>query len=129
MFVVTCDGNCYSGQLGKQQQLVIYYLVLNYQILTHNFRKFFQVTNSNNLLAGFSNYNYSLLGGLRAVALTISYEVSLALILFFIFLIGSYNLLIFLLFSEIYTNIIFDISFIMAYGTRRFNVAFTRALQ
>ena len=41
-----------------------------------------------------SNSNHSLLGGLRAVAQTISYEVSLALILLsFIFLVGRYNLL------------------------------------
>nr|YP_010946439.1 NADH dehydrogenase subunit 1 [Balta dissecta]WGO57157.1 NADH dehydrogenase subunit 1 [Balta dissecta] len=47
------------------------------------------------MIAGWSsNSNYSLLGGLRAVAQTISYEVSLALILLsFIFLVGSYNLL------------------------------------
>nr|AVE15651.1 NADH dehydrogenase subunit 1 [Phyllothelys sp. 2 JZ-2017] len=47
------------------------------------------------ILAGWSsNSNYSLLGGLRAVAQMISYEVSLALILLsFIFLIGSYSLL------------------------------------
>nr|AVN67581.1 NADH dehydrogenase subunit 1 [Schultesia lampyridiformis] len=46
------------------------------------------------MIAGWSsNSNYSLLGGLRAVAQTISYEVSLALILLsFIFLVGSYNL-------------------------------------
>lgn len=43
-----------------------------------------------------SNSNYALLGGLRAVAQTISYEVRLALILLsFIFLIGRYNLLYF----------------------------------
>nr|AVN67285.1 NADH dehydrogenase subunit 1 [Archimandrita tessellata] len=49
------------------------------------------------MIAGWSsNSNYSLLGGLRAVAQTISYEVSLALILLsFIFLVGSYNLMIF----------------------------------
>nr|YP_010946764.1 NADH dehydrogenase subunit 1 [Pseudophoraspis kabakovi]WGO57521.1 NADH dehydrogenase subunit 1 [Pseudophoraspis kabakovi] len=49
------------------------------------------------MIAGWSsNSNYSLLGGLRAVAQTISYEVSLALILLsFVFLISSYNLLIF----------------------------------
>nr|AVN67329.1 NADH dehydrogenase subunit 1 [Blaberus sp. B013] len=49
------------------------------------------------MVAGWSsNSNYSLLGGLRAVAQTISYEVSLALILLsFIFLVGSYNLMIF----------------------------------
>nr|YP_009479347.1 NADH dehydrogenase subunit 1 [Sabethes belisarioi]AVV61083.1 NADH dehydrogenase subunit 1 [Sabethes belisarioi] len=47
------------------------------------------------MVAGWSsNSNYALLGGLRAVAQTISYEVSLALILLsFIFLIGNYNLL------------------------------------
>uniref|UniRef100_A0AAU7YS14 NADH-ubiquinone oxidoreductase chain 1 n=1 Tax=Potamanthus sp. 02WZ10 TaxID=3126548 RepID=A0AAU7YS14_9INSE len=46
------------------------------------------------MVAGWSsNSNYALLGGLRAVAQTISYEVSLALILLsFVFLIGSYNL-------------------------------------
>jgi len=39
-----------------------------------------------------SNSNYALLGGLRAVAQTISYEVSLALILLsFVFLRGSYK--------------------------------------
>nr|QXT45863.1 NADH dehydrogenase subunit 1 [Cinygmina sp. 07BF86] len=47
------------------------------------------------MIAGWaSNSNYALLGGLRAVAQTISYEVSLALILLsFVFLVGSYNLL------------------------------------
>ena len=46
------------------------------------------------ILAGWSsNSNYALLGGLRAVAQTISYEVRLALILLsFIFLISSYTL-------------------------------------
>nr|ASY98495.1 NADH dehydrogenase subunit 1 [Idolomantis diabolica] len=46
------------------------------------------------MLAGWSsNSNYALLGGLRAVSQTISYEVSLALILLsFIFLVGSYSL-------------------------------------
>nr|YP_010277771.1 NADH dehydrogenase subunit 1 [Cylindromyia intermedia]UHY94312.1 NADH dehydrogenase subunit 1 [Cylindromyia intermedia] len=49
------------------------------------------------MVAGWSsNSNYALLGGLRAVAQTISYEVSLALIMMsFIFLIGSFNLLMF----------------------------------
>nr|YP_009560911.1 NADH dehydrogenase subunit 1 [Hydrotaea chalcogaster]QAB45344.1 NADH dehydrogenase subunit 1 [Hydrotaea chalcogaster] len=49
------------------------------------------------MIAGWSsNSNYALLGGLRAVAQTISYEVSMALILLsFIFLIGSYNMLMF----------------------------------
>nr|WRO45259.1 NADH dehydrogenase subunit 1 [Majangella moultoni] len=47
------------------------------------------------MLAGWSsNSNYALLGSLRAVAQTISYEVSLALVLLsFIFLISSYSLL------------------------------------
>lgn len=46
------------------------------------------------IVAGWSsNSNYALLGGLRAVAQTISYEVSLALILLsFVILIGSYNI-------------------------------------
>nr|URH16456.1 NADH dehydrogenase subunit 1 [Kalotermitidae sp. A SH-2022a] len=46
------------------------------------------------MVAGWSsNSNYSLLGGLRSVAQTISYEVSLALILLsFVFLICGYNL-------------------------------------
>lgn len=45
------------------------------------------------IIAGWSsNSNYALLGSLRSVAQTISYEVSLALILLsFIFLIGDYN--------------------------------------
>lgn len=47
------------------------------------------------IVAGWSsNSNYALLGGLRAVAQTISYEVRLALILLsFVFLIGGYNFL------------------------------------
>nr|AVN67959.1 NADH dehydrogenase subunit 1 [Parcoblatta bolliana] len=54
------------------------------------------------MIAGWSsNSNYSLLGGLRAVAQTISYEVSLALILLsFVFLVGSYNLFHFFVFQE-----------------------------
>lgn len=49
------------------------------------------------ILAGWSsNSSYALLGGLRAVAQTISYEVRLALIfLFIIFLIGGYNFFLF----------------------------------
>nr|YP_009504370.1 NADH dehydrogenase subunit 1 [Graphomya rufitibia]AWX64117.1 NADH dehydrogenase subunit 1 [Graphomya rufitibia] len=49
------------------------------------------------MVAGWSsNSNYALLGGLRAVAQTISYEVSLALVLLsFIFMIGGYNMLMF----------------------------------
>lgn len=54
------------------------------------------------IIAGWSsNSNYALLGGLRAVAQTISYEVRLALILLsFIFLIGGYNLFNFFLFQR-----------------------------
>nr|UQJ73602.1 NADH dehydrogenase subunit 1 [Diamesa sp. 12XL] len=49
------------------------------------------------MIAGWSsNSNYALLGGLRAVAQTISYEVSLALIMLsMIFLIGNYNFMYF----------------------------------
>lgn len=54
------------------------------------------------IIAGWSsNSNYALLGGLRAVAQTISYEVRLALvILSFIFLIGNYNLINFCYYQE-----------------------------
>nr|WCH54223.1 NADH dehydrogenase subunit 1 [Osphya sp. n.] len=54
------------------------------------------------MLAGWSsNSSYSLLGSLRSVAQTISYEVSLALILMsFIFLILDFNLINFSLFQE-----------------------------
>nr|AND96051.1 NADH deshydrogenase subunit 1 [Onthophagus giraffa] len=54
------------------------------------------------MMAGWSsNSNYSLLGGLRAVAQTISYEVSLFLILLsFLFLISNLNLLDFLKYQE-----------------------------
>nr|YP_010587287.1 NADH dehydrogenase subunit 1 [Allobaccha apicalis]WAB45767.1 NADH dehydrogenase subunit 1 [Allobaccha apicalis] len=47
------------------------------------------------MVAGWSsNSNYALLGGLRSVAQTISYEVSLALILLsFVFLINNYNMI------------------------------------
>nr|WKU84117.1 NADH dehydrogenase subunit 1 [Rhinoprosopa nasuta] len=47
------------------------------------------------MIAGWSsNSNYALLGGLRSVAQTISYEVSLGLILLsFVFLINNYNML------------------------------------
>nr|ASM93514.1 NADH dehydrogenase subunit 1 [Reticulitermes speratus kyushuensis] len=53
------------------------------------------------MVAGWSsNSGYSLLGGLRALAQTISYEVSLAFILFsFVILICSYNLVYFYLFQ------------------------------
>nr|AII41669.1 NADH dehydrogenase subunit 1 [Allopsontus sp. 2 JZ-2014] len=54
------------------------------------------------LMAGWSsNSKYALLGGLRAVAQTISYEVSLALILLaFIFLVGDFNLMNFKIYQE-----------------------------
>nr|YP_009327164.1 NADH dehydrogenase subunit 1 [Orthetrum chrysis]ANX09988.1 NADH dehydrogenase subunit 1 [Orthetrum chrysis] len=55
------------------------------------------------MIAGWSsNSIYSLLGGLRAVAQTISYEVSLALILIsFIILSGGYNLTNFILYQDL----------------------------
>lgn len=58
------------------------------------------------ILAGWSsNSNYALLGGLRAVAQTISYEVRLLLILSsLIFLVGGYN---FFLFSYLQINVWF----------------------
>ncbi|YP_194923.1 NADH dehydrogenase subunit 1 (mitochondrion) [Aedes albopictus] len=61
------------------------------------------------MVAGWSsNSNYALLGGLRAVAQTISYEVSLAFILLsFIFLIGNYNFLNFYLYQKFMWFIIF----------------------
>nr|YP_009918066.1 NADH dehydrogenase subunit 1 [Ephemerella sp. Yunnan-2018]QLP88968.1 NADH dehydrogenase subunit 1 [Ephemerella sp. Yunnan-2018] len=54
------------------------------------------------MMAGWaSNSNYALLGGLRAVAQTISYEVSLALILLsFVFLVESYHVLDFSKYQE-----------------------------
>nr|ASM82812.1 NADH dehydrogenase subunit 1 [Neoperla sp. FS-2017] len=54
------------------------------------------------MIAGWSsNSNYALLGGLRGVAQTISYEVSLALILLsFVFLVNSYSLMEFGVFQE-----------------------------
>nr|UOU84966.1 NADH dehydrogenase subunit 1 [Empis opaca] len=54
------------------------------------------------MVAGWSsNSNYALLGGLRAVAQTISYEVSLALILLsFVFLIGGYNIMDFMFYQK-----------------------------
>ena len=54
-----------------------------------------------------SNRNYALLGAMRGVAQTISYEVSILLIfLSFIFIIGSYNLINFSFFQS-YTWFIF----------------------
>nr|YP_010947024.1 NADH dehydrogenase subunit 1 [Eucorydia linglong]WGO57820.1 NADH dehydrogenase subunit 1 [Eucorydia linglong] len=59
------------------------------------------------MIAGWSsNSNYSLLGGLRAVAQTISYEVSLALILLsFVFLVNGYNLFFFVIYQNVLWNI------------------------
>nr|YP_010046568.1 NADH dehydrogenase subunit 1 [Coquillettidia linealis]QPJ78447.1 NADH dehydrogenase subunit 1 [Coquillettidia linealis] len=61
------------------------------------------------MIAGWSsNSNYALLGGLRAVAQTISYEVSLALILLsLIFLIGGYNFIKFYEYQELIWFIVF----------------------
>lgn len=61
------------------------------------------------ILAGWSsNSNYALLGGLRAVAQTISYEVRLALILLsIVFLIGGYNFFLFFIFQRKIWFIIF----------------------
>nr|YP_010691634.1 NADH dehydrogenase subunit 1 [Ceratitis cosyra]WBU94558.1 NADH dehydrogenase subunit 1 [Ceratitis cosyra] len=61
------------------------------------------------MIAGWSsNSNYALLGGLRAVAQTISYEVSMALILLsFVFLIGSYNILDFFYYQNYIWFVIF----------------------
>nr|YP_009689616.1 NADH dehydrogenase subunit 1 [Coquillettidia chrysonotum]QEE94293.1 NADH dehydrogenase subunit 1 [Coquillettidia chrysonotum] len=62
------------------------------------------------MMAGWSsNSNYALLGGLRAVAQTISYEVSLVLILLsLIFLIGNFNFLSFLNFQKYIWFIVFS---------------------
>jgi NADH-ubiquinone oxidoreductase chain 1 len=56
------------------------------------------------IIAGWSsNSNYALLGGLRAVAQTISYEVRIALILLcFVFLVGDYNLIRFIIYQNIW---------------------------
>nr|QPO06442.1 NADH dehydrogenase subunit 1 [Anopheles vaneedeni] len=61
------------------------------------------------MIAGWSsNSNYALLGGLRAVAQTISYEVSLVLILLsFIFLVGNYNFLNFYIYQDYVWFIVF----------------------
>nr|YP_010117778.1 NADH dehydrogenase subunit 1 [Diplonevra funebris]QPN53551.1 NADH dehydrogenase subunit 1 [Diplonevra funebris] len=54
------------------------------------------------MIAGWSsNSNYALLGSMRSVAQTISYEVSLALMLLsFVFLIGNYNMMNFLYYQQ-----------------------------
>nr|ARI44211.1 NADH dehydrogenase subunit 1 [Chamaemyia juncorum] len=68
------------------------------------------------MIAGWSsNSNYALLGGLRAVAQTISYEVSMALILLsFVFLIGGFNLIMFLEFQNYmwFLILMFPLSFV-----------------
>nr|ALO70645.1 NADH deshydrogenase subunit 1 [Lathrobium brunnipes] len=63
------------------------------------------------MIAGWSsNSNYSLLGGLRSVAQTISYEVSLSLILLsFLFLTLSLNILDFMIYQEYLWFIFFSI--------------------
>nr|UJG45201.1 NADH dehydrogenase subunit 1 [Ephemera vulgata] len=80
---------------------LVIWLIMPYWIGLHNFNLgllFFLACTSLGvytvMVAGWaSNSNYALLGGLRAVAQTISYEVSLALILLsFVFLVGSYCL-------------------------------------
>ena len=62
------------------------------------------------ILAGWSsNSNYALLGGLRAVAQTISYEVSLVLILIrIIFLVGGYNFFYFIDFQQYVWFLVFS---------------------
>nr|AMN09028.1 NADH dehydrogenase subunit 1 [Paradelphomyia sp. ZK-2016] len=69
------------------------------------------------MIAGWSsNSNYALLGGLRAVAQTISYEVSLALILMsFIFLISGYNLLMFNIYQKFIWFIIISLPLSMVW--------------
>ena len=54
------------------------------------------------MLAGWSsNSNYALLGGLRAVAQTISYEVSIALILLrYIILVGGFGMNLFYIYQS-----------------------------
>lgn len=68
------------------------------------------------IIAGWSsNSNYALLGGLRAVAQTISYEVSLALLLLsFIFLINGYNIINFIYYQNYiwFLIILFPISLV-----------------
>lgn len=61
------------------------------------------------IIAGWSsNSNYALLGGLRAVAQTISYEVRLVLLLLrLIFLIGDFNFLSFFIFQKYVWFIVF----------------------
>nr|UOU85018.1 NADH dehydrogenase subunit 1 [Ephemera danica] len=88
---------------------LVIWLIMPYWIGLHNFSLgllFFLSCTSLGvytvMVAGWaSNSNYALLGGLRAVAQTISYEVSLALILLsFVFLIGSYCLYDFNLYQD-----------------------------
>nr|ARH53856.1 NADH dehydrogenase subunit 1 [Elodes minuta] len=66
------------------------------------------------MVAGWSsNSNYSLLGGLRAVAQTISYEVSMALVLMsFMLLVGSYSFFDFYLYQK-YVYMMFLTFFLM----------------
>nr|YP_009540736.1 NADH dehydrogenase subunit 1 [Pleoticus muelleri]AYQ22929.1 NADH dehydrogenase subunit 1 [Pleoticus muelleri] len=88
---------------------LIVWLVMPYELGLMNFSMstlFFLCCTSmgvyTTMSAGWSsNSKYSLLGSLRAVAQTISYEVSLALILLsFIFLVGGFDLSLFSLFQQ-----------------------------
>lgn len=88
---------------------LVIWLIIPYWIGLHNFSLgllFFLSCTSLGvytvIVAGWaSNSNYALLGGLRAVAQTISYEVRLALILLsFVFLIGRYCLYDFNLYQD-----------------------------
>nr|UFZ13746.1 NADH dehydrogenase subunit 1 [Protosialis americana] len=81
---------------------LVVWMIMPYLTLMYNFNLgllFFMCCTSLGvytvMIAGWSsNSNYALLGGLRAVAQTISYEVSLALVLMsFVILVGSYSLL------------------------------------
>nr|UFZ13721.1 NADH dehydrogenase subunit 1 [Haplosialis sp.] len=95
---------------------LVIWMVMPYLTLMYNFNLgllFFMCCTSLGvytvMAAGWSsNSNYALLGGLRAVAQTISYEVSLALILMsFVILIGSYSMLDFYNYQSMCWMIIF----------------------
>nr|AMW67994.1 NADH dehydrogenase subunit 1 [Stenosialis australiensis] len=95
---------------------LVIWMIMPYLTLLYNFNLgllFFMCCTSLGvytvMIAGWSsNSNYALLGGLRAVAQTISYEVSLALILMsFVILIGSYSLLDFYNYQKMFWFILF----------------------
>nr|UFZ13267.1 NADH dehydrogenase subunit 1 [Sialis koreana] len=95
---------------------LVVWMIMPYLTLMYNFNLgllFFMCCTSLGvytvMIAGWSsNSNYALLGGLRAVAQTISYEVSLALILMsFVILIGSYSLLDFYNYQKMFWFILF----------------------